>query len=126
MPLIAQPSGVVKGRTKRLCGRWRAGQIASLQHLLDPWNDPGEQAGFAKRIATGMPDGAFHRHVELALLGQTGNAERLGHHGIQLVQIGDVIDKTLRLAGVQKTDSGGIACCQNGSFGQAVQTGGGR
>lgn len=126
MPFIHQPRRIIKGRAKCLGGRRRAGQIASLQHLLDPRSDPGEQAGFAERVAAGMPHGTFYRHVQLALLRQSGNPERLGHHGVQLVQIGNVIDKALRFAGVQKADGWGIACGQNRGFGQAVQTGGGR
>ena len=57
------------------------------------------------------------------LLGFACNAERDRHDGAGLVDVGNVVDEGLRLAGVQEADGGRIASGKDGGFGEAVQAG---
>ena len=114
-----------RNRLRFLWRRWR-GDSAGRKHLLYARNDLLKQTGLSERVPTSPSHGTnrvTNRRM-LASLSLTRSPHRNWHHGLELVHVSDVVDKRLRLAGVQKTDGWRVARRQDCGLRQPVETSG--
>src|SRR5579885_3412833 len=124
MTNIAHASRIGEGWFQRFGRRLRHGQTARRQHLLDARNEPLEEIDLAKSIAAGtarFPDGIAR---EAALRRAAGDLKSNRNDGLELVDVGHIIDEALRLAGVNKADGGRIARGEDSRLGQSIKAGG--
>jgi len=87
-----------------------------MEHLTNVGEDSLEEFFLAKQIATRQSSSPFD--VGIALGYQT-KYER--HQQVDLVQVGDVVDKRQHLACVDETDGRGIAGADDAGMHQTVQ-----
>ena len=106
-------------------GARRRCEFTSSQHFFNAGNQLGQQSGFPETVtapasyfAGGIVDSGL-----LAALCLPGDTECNGNHRVELVHVCHIVDKGLRFAGMQKTDSGSISRCKNGCFDKPVETG---
>ena len=80
--------------------------------------------GPAEQVATG-PAAPRARRPSSGLVCAAATSKGHRHHGLELEQVGDVVDKGQGLAGVHEADRRRVAGGQHRGLGDAVEAGGG-
>ena len=110
----------------RFFGSRRHGNPTRTQHLLNP-GDELLKDRFPPKYVPAPPAhlaNGIHDIRSDAALRAACNTHCNGDNGVELVDVGHVVDERLGLAGMQESDRGSVARRQNGRLGQPVQAGG--
>ena len=101
---------------------WRL-QPARAKHLFDTRDQSAQQAGLAEAVATTTPDltDRIRGDPFLAPTGIACNPKRDWHHGLELEDIGHVVNERLRLACMQEADRRSVTGRKDCRFREAVE-----